>query len=105
MSVEITNTGDCKGIEKAQVYAKFTDSRTYTPHFQLCSVAKAELDKGETATVTFDIDTYWLKAVDENGERITPDGELKLYVGGHQPDSVSNALLGYECIEIDLKQE
>ncbi len=103
LSVEITNTGDRKGIEKAQVYAKFTDSRTYTPHFQLCGIAKAELDKGETATVTFDIDTFWLKAVDENGERITPDGELKLYVGGHQPDSVSNKLLDYECIEINLK--
>ena len=103
LSVEITNTGDRKGIERAQVYAKFTDSRTYTPHFQLCGVAKAELDKGETATVTFDIDTYWLKAVNENGERITPDGELKLYVGGHQPDSVSNRLLGSECLEINLK--
>ena len=103
ISVEITNTGDFKGFEKAQAYAKFTDSRTYTPHFQLCGINSVELDKGETATVIFDIDTYWLKAVNENGERITPDGELKLYIGGHQPDAVSNKLLGYECLEINLK--
>ena len=103
VSVDVTNTGDRSGIEKCQVYAKYTDSRTYTPHFQLCSVNPVELDKGETKTVTFDIDTYWLKAVDENGQRITPDGELRLFIGGHQPDAVSNKLLGYDCVEVNLR--
>lgn len=103
LTVDITNTGKMKGVEKAQVYASFTDSRTVTPHFQLCGIKAVELDAGEKATVTFEIDGYWLKAVTEDGARVEPDGKLALYVGGHQPDSVSNALLGNECIKIEVK--
>ena len=103
VTVDITNTGKMKGIEKAQVYASFTDSRTVTPHFQLCGIKTVELDAGEKATVSFEIDEYWLKAVTEDGTRVDPDGKLALYVGGHQPDSVSNALLGYECLKIEVK--
>lgn len=102
VSVNIKNIGDRAGIEKTQVYAQFTDSRTYTPHFQLCGIKSTSLEAGETRNVTIDIDTYWLKAVLENGERVTPDGKITLYVGGHQPDKVSNELLGYECEKITL---
>lgn len=102
ISVDITNTGSMKGIEKAQVYASFTDSRTVTPHFQLCGIKAIELDAGEKATAELEIDSYWLKAVTDDGARVTPDGKIALYIGGHQPDSVSNALLGNECIKIEL---
>ena len=102
ISVDITNTGSMKGIEKAQVYASFTDSRTVTPHFQLCGIKAVELEAGEKANVTFEIDSYWLKAVTDDGARVTPDGKIALYIGGHQPDSVSNTLLGSECIKIEL---
>ena len=33
---------------------------------------------------------------------VDPDGKVVLYVGGHQPDSVSNALLGDVCKTIEL---
>lgn len=102
VSVNIKNIGDRAGIEKTQVYAQFTDSRTYTPHFQLCGIKSTNLEAGETRNLTIDIDAYWLKAVLENGERVTPDGKITLYVGGHQPDKVSNELLGYECEKVEL---
>ena len=103
LTVDITNTGRMKGIEKAQVYASFTDSRTVTPHFQLCGIKAVELESGEKTTVSFDIDNYWIKAVTEDGSRVDPDGKISLYVGGHQPDGVSNALLGTECLKIDVQ--
>ncbi len=103
VSADITNIGDMKGYERAQVYAKYTDSRYATPHFQLCALKSIELDKGETLRVTMDIDRYWLKAVNDEGERVEPDGKITLYIGGHQPDSVSNTLMGYECIELEIK--
>ena len=102
VSVSVKNIGDRAGIEKTQIYAQYSDSRTYTPHFQLCGFKSTSLEAGETANVTIDIDTYWLKAVLEDGQRVTPDGKITLYVGGHQPDKVSNALLGYECEKIEL---
>ena len=58
---------------------------------------------GEEKTVELEIDRYWLKAVTEDGSRVEPDGKLELYIGGHQPDAVSNRLTGTECIKIDIK--
>ncbi len=102
VSVDIANVGGMKGIERAQVYASFTDSRTPTPHYQLCAVKAVELDAGEKTNITLEIDRYWIKAVLDDGSRVDPDGKITLYVGGHQPDSVSNALLGDVCKTIEL---
>ena len=103
LSVDVTNTGDRKGIEKVQAYAEYKDSRTVTPHFQLCAIKSTELEKGETKTVEMEIDKYWIKAVLDDGKRVEPDGSIALYVGGHQPDSVSDRLLGYSCERIEIK--
>ncbi|MBQ2973090.1 MAG: glycoside hydrolase family 3 C-terminal domain-containing protein [Clostridia bacterium] len=102
ISVDVKNTGNRAGIERVQVYASFTDSRTVTPHFQLCGIKALELAVGETKNVQLEIDRYWLKAVTDDGERVDPDGELVLYVGGHQPDAVSDRLTGYSCKKIEL---
>lgn len=102
ISVDVKNTGDMAGIERVQVYASFTDSRTVTPHFQLCGIKALELAAGEIKTVELEIDRYWLKAVTDDGSRVEPDGEIALYVGGHQPDAVSNRLTGTVCEKIEL---
>lgn len=103
VAVDVENVGGRDAKEITQVYASFTDSRTVTPHYQLCAVKTNMLAVGEKKTLTFDVDSYWLKAVDENGDRIDPDGKLVIYVGGHQPDGVSNALTGSECLKIEIK--
>ena len=85
-SVSVSNTGAYDGAEKVQCYARFADSRTVTPNLQLCAVAPVFLKRGETKTVTFEIDRFWLKAVLPDGTRAEPDGGVTLYVGGGQPD-------------------
>ena len=102
ISVDVKNTGDRAGFERVQAYASFTDSRTVTPHFQLCGVKAVELVPGETKNVELEIDRYWLKAVTDDGERVEPDGGIALYIGGHQPDAVSDKLTGYSCKKIEL---
>ncbi len=102
VSAEVRNIGGIKGKEIVQVYAAYTDSRVATPHWQLCSVKPVVLEAGEKAEVTLDIDRYWVKAVTMDGERIDPDGKITLYIGGHQPDSVSDKLHGYSCLKIEL---
>ncbi len=84
-TVAVSNTGEMDGKEKVQCYAKYTDSRTSTPNLQLCAVTPVFLKKGETETVTFEIDRFWLKAVLADGSRVEPDGGIRLYVGGGQP--------------------
>lgn len=99
VSVSVTNTGGCDGYETVQIYAHFDDSRTETPVYQLCGIAKPFIKAKETVNVSVTVDKYWLKAVLGDGERVTPDGKITLYAGGHQPDTVSRALCG-ECIGI-----
>ena len=102
VSVSVENAGSIAGKEIIQVYAAYTDSRVATPHWQLCSLKSVPLEAGEKKEVSLDIDRYWVKAVTMDGERVDPDGKITLYIGGHQPDSVSNELLGYNCLEIEL---
>ena len=102
VSAEVENAGSIAGKEIIQVYASYTDSRVATPHWQLCSLKSIPLEAGEKKEVALDIDRYWIKAVTMDGERVDPDGKITLYIGGHQPDSVSNERLGYSCIEIEL---
>ena len=91
-TAEVTNTGDFDSAVKVQCYAHYSDSKTETPRLQLCGITPLELKKGETKTAEILIDRYWLKAVTENGERITPDGGITLYIGDGQPDETKRAL-------------
>ena len=105
LRVTVTNTGDMDASEKVQIYAKYEDSRTKTPQFQLCAVSPVFIASGKTATIDINIDRYWIKAVLEDGTRTEPDGKIILYAGGHQPDKRSFELCGNECLTIDLKTE
>jgi beta-glucosidase len=98
----LQNTSDILATEKVQVYAKFTDTRTTTPNFQLCGLAQVECKGGETVTTQITVEKYWLKAVLEDGSRVLPNGQLTLYVGGHQPDSRSNELCTTPCLSIQI---
>jgi beta-glucosidase len=103
VSVDVENIGAIKGKEKVQVYAQFTDSRTYTPKYQLCAIKPVELEAGEKKTATLEIDRYWVKAVLEDGSRVDPDGSVALFVGGSQPDALSLSLTGSNCEKIEIK--
>ena len=103
VSVNVTNTGKTDGEEKVQVYARFTDSRASTPNYQLCGVKSVFLKAGETASITLDVDKYWISAVLEDGERVAPDGEIEIFAGGHQPDSRSNKLCKNECLSYKIR--
>lgn len=102
VSAEAENAGGIAGKEIVQVYAAYTDSRVVTPHWQLCSLKSVNLEADEKKEITLDIDRYWVKAVNVDGERVDPDGKITLYIGGHQPDSVSDKLLGYPCLKIEV---
>ncbi len=103
MHVTVKNTGKVPGAETVQVYAKYTDSRCVTPNCQLCGIRKVFLEPGESREVEIETDGYWLKAVNNEGKRIEPDGEIILYVGGHQPDPLSEKLSGSKCISVKLR--
>ena len=102
VKVSLTNEGELETTEKIQIYAAFSDSRTQTPTYQLCGIQSVTLKPAETVETAIDVDTYWMKAVLESGERVTPDGGITLYVGGHQPDGLSEKLSGTKCLKLIL---
>ena len=103
VSVKVKNCGSMKADERVQFYGQFSHSKSVTPNFQLCAVSAITLEAGEEKTVCADIDRYWLKAVAQDGSRVTPDGGITLYAGGHQPDRRSDILTGYSCEKIVLE--
>ncbi len=102
LSVKIANIGNFDVVEKLQVYAKFTDSRTTTPNYQLCAIKPVDLKQGEEKEIELTVNKYWLKAVDENGNRIVPNGKINLYIGTQQPDKLSEQLCGNKCLSIQI---
>lgn len=92
LTAEVKNTGACDSAVKVQCYAHYEDSRTETPRLQLCGITPLYIKKGETKTAEIIIDKYWLKAVLENGDRVTPEGKITLYIGDGQPDNSNNSL-------------
>ena len=89
INVCLENTGKYDTAEKIQVYAKFTDSRTGTPIYQLCGIKAVSVPAGEKVQAEVTADRYWIKAVLESGERSEPDGEITLFVGASLPDEQS----------------
>jgi beta-glucosidase len=103
VAVTVSNIGERDGMEKVQIYGEFTDSRTSTPIYQLCGTKPVSLGAGESAEVTLKVNKYWLSAVLSDGERVTPDGLLKLHIGSHQPDEKSEKLSGTKCVTVEIK--
>lgn len=101
--ITLTNKGKMKALEKIQVYAQYTDSRTITPNYQLCAIAVAELDEGETKSVDAVIDRYWIKTVLPDGKRTEPNGNITLFAGGHQPDPCSESLSPHPCLSVQIQ--
>ena len=100
IKVSLANEGNFDIVEKIQVYAKFTHSKTTTPNYQLCGIKAVTLKSFQAAEAEIEVNMYWLKAVLENGERVKPDSEITLFVGGHQPDCLSEKLSETKCLEI-----
>ncbi|MBE6612098.1 MAG: glycoside hydrolase family 3 protein [Ruminococcaceae bacterium] len=103
VTVTVTNTGGMAGEEPVQIYAKYADSRFRTPNCQLCGIKTVKLAPGESSDVIVDVDDYWLKTVDNEGNRVDPEGGVTLYAGGHQPDARSDELTGYACLRKKLE--
>lgn len=98
VTVDVTNNSNIEAREITQVYASFDDSRVSTPKLQLCGIAVNDMKPNETKTINIVVDKYWLMAVDENGDRIAPDGDIKLYVGSNMPNAESE-----KSLKIQLK--
>ena len=109
-SADITNTGDIDAEEITEVYvaqnvvekAENDKNGEYLgrmeidnqPKYKLVGFARTFVKAGETVRVSIDVDKNELMTVLSDGSRVLLRGKYDIFVGGSQPDAVSERLLG-----------
>ncbi len=105
ISVDVKNTGTRDSDEVVQVYIKDLKASVRVPHHSLCGFKRIHLKSGEHKTVNFEIDSRAMTIVNEEGRRYVENGDFTLFVGGSQPDRVSERLLGRKPLELTFTVE
>ena len=82
LSLTITNEGEMLGDEIVQLYFKDKVCKMLTPVRTLLDFKKVSLKAGETAKVSFVVDTEKLGYYDRNCQYQVEAGEFALYVSG-----------------------
>jgi len=87
ISVKVTNTGKYDGDEVVQLYVSLPSGQDRVPIRSLKGFKRIHLKAGETKTVSFTLEPEQMQTVSDNGQFVTPEGEMLLSVGGKQPDA------------------
>jgi beta-glucosidase len=86
ISVRITNTGKMAGEEVAQLYVINQNKSIKAPLKTLKGFERLSLKSGESKRKTFTLSSEELSHVSEEGVYQEYNGEMKIAIGGHQPD-------------------
>lgn len=98
VNVSVTNNGDKTGHEVIQSYLKACFADIQTPHWSLVSFEVVKLAPGETKSVQLHIKSDQLKIIDNEGNKVYMPGEYTIFIGGQQPDNVSEKLTGHKVL-------
>jgi beta-glucosidase len=95
-TVCVRNAGGMAGGEIAQLYLSHMNSGAALPRRvplrALTGIAYVELPANASTTICFTIASSQFHLIDESGHAIFEPGEVRLWIGGSQPDSRSAAL-------------
>ena len=91
VTVNLTNTGDVKGKEVAQLYIQDSYASVVRPVRELKGYELVELDAGESKTLTFELNSETLGFYNNQGEWIVESGDFNVFVGGSVATSLSGS--------------
>lgn len=83
VSAEVTNTGDCAGVETVQLYLQDVTARIVRPVKELKGYAKVELQPGQTKRVTLTLNKKDMGFYVDSGQYVLEDGLFRIYIGGN----------------------
>ncbi len=92
VTVDITNTGNRRGDEIAQMYLRDEYSSVTRPVKELKDFARVSIDAGQTKTVTFKITTQKLQFYNREMKRVVEPGTFQVMVGGSSADLMNATL-------------
>jgi len=92
LSVDVKNVGQVKGDEVVQVYIQDLEASVKVPRWSLQAIQRISLEPDQRYKIQFKIKPRQLALINEEGKRILEPGSFRVYVGGSQPDEVSERL-------------
>ena len=84
-AVEVKNAGRRAGDEVVQCYLSNVAASVPVPLRQLAGFQRIHLEPGETARVSFTLNSKQMAWVDSRGQRVIEPGEFRIAIGGRQP--------------------
>ena len=102
ISVNVKNIGAYDSFEVVQVYLKDLEASTRVPNVKLVGFESIFLKAGEEKKVEFDIDPNQMCVVNEDGYFILEPGEFSVFIGGSEPDFVSEILTGNKVLSANF---
>lgn len=103
VSIKISNTGNYDIEEVLQCYIKDIESKYAVANHSLAGFKRIALKKGESKTVTMQINRRSFEVVNDTGDRILDSKKFKIFVGISQPDSRSIQLTGISPLEANIE--
>jgi beta-glucosidase len=98
VSVQVTNTGDRPGDEVVQLYLSRKKASVTLPVWSLAGFKRIHLGAGDTFIVTFTLSPEELAYFNHKGEWVLDAGSYTVFVGGQQPDKLSEKLTGHKVL-------
>ncbi len=86
VSVDLTNTGRCRGDEVVQLYLRDPQASVTRPVKELKGFKRVTLEPGQTKTVTFTLSTHLLGFYDREMNFVVEPGRIEVMVGSSSAD-------------------
>lgn len=102
IKVDLLNTSKRDGDEVVQLYVKHHDKNVDTPRFSLQGFQRVHLTAGEKRTVEFALTPRQMATFDNDGRCLVEPGKLEIFVGGSQPDQLSQKLTGKSALSVEI---
>ncbi|WP_343690168.1 beta-glucosidase BglX [Chitinophaga sp.] len=87
VSVAVTNSGNYDGEEVVQLYIRDKVASVTRPVKELKNFKKISLKKGQTQTVTFELNVNDLKFYNSDLKYVAEPGDFSVFVGGNSRDT------------------
>ncbi len=101
--VTVENEGESDTDEVVQIYIRPEESEFAVPNPQLCAFKRISVKAGERLETELTLPPRAFTVVNEKGERFTPGGLYRLYVGFGQPDERTRELTGREPVVLEKR--
>jgi beta-glucosidase len=102
VTVDVANTGGCRGDEIVQLYVRDVEASVARPVIELLGFLRVGLDAGETRRVSFRVSVEQLAYVGADHRRVIEAGEVTVLAGSSSADLPLAATLTLVGPTVDL---